>query len=88
MRSNKSAFIPAEILRFSRPKPNGSRLCAHVCPQAYVYTPSRGVTLEARDSGRLYLRFLQENLRTLFPGFSLILIIEYFIMPLKTIPVF
>jgi hypothetical protein len=41
-----SAFIMPKPCGFSRPKPNGSRLRAHVCPcGAYVDTPSRGVTL-------------------------------------------
>ena len=72
-----SAFINAETLRVldsahtyalqgirghAGSESYASRLGTHVCPAgAYVYAPSRGATLEARDSGRLHLRLIFER---------------------------
>ncbi len=47
-------FAQTTNLRSSCRNPAGSRLRTHVCPQAYVYTPSRGATLGAFICGSFF----------------------------------
>jgi hypothetical protein len=49
-------FAQTTNLRSSCRNPAGSRLRTHVCPQAYVYTPSRCVTLGAFICGLFFTR--------------------------------